>query len=198
MAETKTTRISTSEKTYALKSAPTPGWRPVKGLYKKLDIVVDKGVLRFIHYDGIVPADADFASLDQSLQKGGFDFKLLTNDSPLDLSVDEDCFVILELSSNWNWRFTPEREAIRLGEDVEEYFLLRHIDDDPAIPPSAVATQNCRVINFGASTNKTGKMRPDPFNLYISFLGTDGLNLKVIIDPDIKNQGGHSMEGGAR
>jgi hypothetical protein len=135
--------------------------------------------------------------------------------SPYDISVGyqgkgEQGWVIIELDPDINWRFSPgdygisEKEA-ELGPGAN--FYLRHLSKAGGSweDSKRVKTDDCRILFFGVA-HRGGRNTPNPkdkgscfVNLHVEFYqdefksgpneGKASKTLKIIIDPDVKNDG---------
>lgn len=127
--------------------------------------------------------------------------------SPLDMPVCKQCWVIVELDQEINWRFSPGRPAIT--SKGEEYthaktkghnLWLRHVHLDgrdlPHVDPAAVGPNRCRIAFFAVSHRGHKDFGTDPHhyvNLKVDFFqpGKDGVELVLpcVLDPDVGNEG---------
>lgn len=112
-------------------------------------------------------------------------------------------YVVIQLEL-YNWRFLSAHPAITIGTNhtpngaALAYFLLTHIDDQGvpstgSSPPSSTG-RSCRLIHFGVDPRPKSSTDPsmdiDRFNLYFDLDQGFGDVLPLILDPDIKNDGG--------
>ncbi|HVI34030.1 nucleotide synthetase [Phenylobacterium sp.] len=126
--------------------------------------------------------------------------------SPYDVFVKEQCWVLLELARDLkNWQFTRGERAITTKEDyLDSNCALTHVSGSGAGAPGAVNEDDgCRVAYFAVVRRGTVVPGSDPpaevpfhqyFNLHVEFIqkhkDEDAVRrLKVIFDPDVGNTG---------
>ena len=125
----------------------------------------------------------------------------LGRESPLDIKVSKRCYVVFQLSGEYNWTFDPRHDAVTTKNRRETtYFGLKHVRPrrlgDPIGAP-VVATdgyiEDCKIAYF--AVEPSSKARKDPFNLHVRLgqVSNEGIprgDIVIIIDPDIRNTGG--------
>ncbi len=171
-----------------------PGWTPEFYLYYRLGLELNNGILRFRYLPGSGLADIVAGGVsDFARQVVAGKATVRTPLSALHFAphiwAARKCYVVIELDSTMNWRFSSDSAGLFLKTAAPaQYFALAHMDSENvagnrAPPPPKI----CRVLYFGVSPLTTGD---DAFALHVQFdLGFNKL-LDIIIDPDIKNRGG--------
>jgi hypothetical protein len=126
---------------------------------------------------------------------------------PIDLPITDQCWVILELEKDINWRFSSTQPAVTtkapeeplVNGGVKKFGLnanLRYayengvVVDDPAKGPADV---NCRIVFFRVVGRAKGEVQGMNFvvELYtVVAKGVAGKVIPLIIDPDVPNDGG--------
>lgn len=111
--------------------------------------------------------------------------------NPPSVRIIKKCFVVLHLSEDWNWQFTPATEALRTRDQhTDRYCGLVHVDKNGNSSPDVAGLERTNIIYF-AVTDPVPRENDvtDPFNLSVML---DGIlhNTQIVIDPDIKNDGG--------
>jgi hypothetical protein len=118
--------------------------------------------------------------------------------SPLDISVTQQCWVVVELGASFNnWQFTVDDYGCTTKAKPNDRNLgLVHVyndKDDPLGDVGGVVREaGCRVLYFGVRErgrkNSTNSDNPDSdgFNFHIEFVQSNGTT-RIIIDPDVKN-----------
>jgi len=190
-----------------LEDLPQP-WEPDEIRYLEIDIEASAGYVKFLYansrhvtgisidafIDGLTP-NANF--LLAAAEPAG---------TPLDINVTKKCYIVLKLSSAWNWHYQEDRDAVSLKQSYPgSYGGLVHVVPDPAnpqgpglrIPAGQAPGQTCMLVYFAAIQPPTMQYRHH-LNLHVELdQGTDDagnrLTLPIILDPDIRNSGGHGM-----
>lgn len=126
--------------------------------------------------------------------------------SPYDVGVSEQCWVMVQLDPKLkNWQFTNGEFGCTTKAEANDHNCnLRHVypNGDVSKPLERVQRDGCRVLYLGVAKRD----KPDPsnsalgsefFNFHVEFIqqtpGAPERRLKVIFDPDIKNEGNHSI-----
>jgi len=125
---------------------------------------------------------------------------------PIDLDITGQCWVVLELAEDINWRFSSQQPAVTTK--VAETPLapgktglnadLRYVYDDEAHtvvadPAQGPAGVNCRIVYFRVVGRAEGKGQGMNFVVELYTVVENGVADKVIpliIDPDVPNDGG--------
>lgn len=126
-------------------------------------------------------------------------------ESPLDIKVTQQCWLLIQLDPDKNWQFTPGQVPCTLKEEdlYGRNIQLRHVfsKNGKAIK-GAVSDGGCQTIFFGVVQRGPveGEVKPDPgrcgINLNVEFVQLDGTvakKLQLIIDPDVPNDGGTTI-----
>jgi hypothetical protein len=115
--------------------------------------------------------------------------------TPLDIQVDQPCYVVLQLDPHIAWKFREGGPALTTklaypGKNAE----LRHVG--PNGVPSPTPVPDCKIVYFAAVDRSTGDVQE--FNFYVAFEQTleDGRTdtMEVMIDPDIPNGNGEFLK----
>lgn len=125
--------------------------------------------------------------------------------SPLDIDVDRQCWLLIQLDPSKNWQFTVDQVPCTLKEEdlYGNNIYLRHVyQDSKTGEKGAVKRDGCKTIFFGV-VQRGGENdceKPEPgrcgINLNVEFIQDDGSitkKLKLIIDPDVPNDGGTTI-----
>lgn len=131
---------------------------------------------------------------------------ILNNDekiivSPFDMTFQNQCWIVIQIESKINnWQFSVDDYGLTTKVDSDRHCSLRHVENGKVQPAGErVKDDGCRVLYFGivARAGKGHVGASELFNFHTEFL-TPGLDeqgkpitkrLKVIFDPDIKNEG---------
>ena len=102
--------------------------------------------------------------------------------------------VIVRLNSENDWKFWPEERGLRIESvDLHRVVNLRHATLDPngqlSLEPLSPRDVTCQVISFDVVTPPAPWPRGRPVNLFIATSGQDGVDVPLIVDPDVKNGG---------
>jgi len=131
--------------------------------------------------------------------------------TPIDLDVHEQCWLLIELDPDINWRFSSDYLACTTKEPEPPCkdqpdgprsgfnVCLRYAYSDGTVvrfPQDANPGANCRFIFFGVVHRDDKKGQA--FNLFVEFYQTDdnGKTWKVlptVLDPDVPNDGGQGF-----
>ena len=120
-------------------------------------------------------------------------------ESPLDINISDNCWIIFELDRNINWQFSrdsPHCLTTKLNK-YSNYFNLRHVTKENIFNGGTPPGENCNFIYFAVGKKDSEfKNFNDAFNLHVEFLQKryDGTpqRLKLLIDPEVRNPGGTS------
>lgn len=127
-------------------------------------------------------------------------------ESPLDMAVSEQCWLVVELDSTVNWHYARDARACTSKHSNSPHGLgghnlwLRHVyADGRALEKTTkddLGVEGCRVLFFGVAHRGHPKRNTSEhhyFNLKIEYfqLSADGRNLvlPVVLDPDVGNDG---------
>lgn len=108
--------------------------------------------------------------------------------SQYDMAVREPCYVVVELDPDrTNWQFENGIAALTTKDDpTEDNWGLIHAYANGKHSAGKATRDGCRVIYFGVA-QRTG-WQSSFVNLHTEFLQAS-TRLKVIIDPDVPNEG---------
>jgi hypothetical protein len=191
---------------YELGPDPDPDWVPDEIVYYKLTLNTQNPLqFGFAANSGTRPW-TNQASLDSLLDDARADrvsgLKKLNwqKESAPDIRVVNKCYVILHLDPNWNWHLLPGMFALRVGDEtVETYCGLRHCPDVggaflkpvgvPRVAPRAADI--CHILYFAVTDVRPAGTAADSCNLFVQFAMADNHFIPVLVDPDIKNDGGN-------
>jgi hypothetical protein len=186
--------------------APAAGsWMPYTVKYYKLSLDSSNGLTFTYPLSGSAPWK-DVATYQGLLRKAALGQITAADVPPLtvpqsapDLIVGYPCYIILELDRSWNWYFTPDVAAIASSIDCStKYQGLEHYGaagngpyDLPPGQAQQTPNEKCYVLTF-AVTHCAPKAAgvSDACNLCVQFDNGSGSIIPMIIDPDIKNNGG--------
>jgi hypothetical protein len=187
---------------------PTMSWTPKYAQYYKLGFSVDPATnnLAFTFSPGCgyreLQSQADLDQFVVDFTAGSpkvKDFKV--KEPGPHFTLFDKAYIAIELDRG-NWRFMNNHPGITIGPNhtpnanpKAAYFKLVHIDEngDPTGSKTPVSPgPACRKMYFGVNPRKsTGNTETDKdrFNLFFE-IDQDNHVLPLILDPDIKNQGG--------
>ncbi|USQ97369.1 nucleotide synthetase [Caulobacter sp. RL271] len=123
--------------------------------------------------------------------------------SPLDIPITQQCWVVVQLGDSVsNWRFSPEEYGCTTkAPSNDRNICLIHAYNDPddelGDPGAVVRDSGCKLLYFGVrkrGPKNSGMPNPDRdgFNFHIEFIKPAG-PVKVIFDPDVKNESENSI-----
>lgn len=131
-------------------------------------------------------------------------------ESPLDMGVEEQCWLLVQLDPAINWQFAKGEFPCTLKEPdlTGRNMLLRHVYDDKTDYSGPVKEDGCKTMFF-AVAQRDKKDTSEPYgawrcfvNFNVEFIQTDNdpktneqktTRLKLIIDPDVPNEGPDSI-----
>lgn len=117
---------------------------------------------------------------------------------PLNIPVDDQCYVVVELDRKIKWRFSKTLPAVTTKYDYgEKNAYLQHIYDKKEGGSDCNRNgSDCHIVCFGVVWRREDKIHKDPtlFNFHVELY--DEINdksVEIIIDPDITNPGGNGI-----
>lgn len=168
------------------------GWTPavIKHYLVDIDIQTNNKEIRFkfksqsTKYTGTTIEDVIRENPPSSL--------LSIEDNPLDINAQQECYIIIELTSDFDWQFSRDGDGITLKDNFSNRFVdLTHVfKDGSVIKGGSQMKPGCRMVYFAVIDPPKGE---HPFNMHVDLLYpamTPEARLPIVIDPDIKHPGG--------
>lgn len=117
---------------------------------------------------------------------------LIPPPGPIDIVVEQACYVVIELDSAIDWQFRSGGAGVTAKADYsDDNCELRHVNADGTITVDAPGKNGCRIIYFSVVRRQNGVDDRQHFNLHVEFPQAAGYNsIEIIIDPDVPNNGG--------
>ncbi len=116
--------------------------------------------------------------------------------TPFDIEVVEQCYVVVELDLAVNWRFREGSMGISTKFDFgDSNFGLTFVDETGGVNQGKVPT-NCRLLYFSVAERRPPSRQGFNFDMVFQFASTDPQVtrwLPVLFDPDIPSSGGSSF-----
>lgn len=111
---------------------------------------------------------------------------------PIDILVENPCYVVIELDPNIDWFFRTGGAGVTAKQPYDQDNCdLMHVNGIGDVTADAPNVQGCRIVYFSVVHRKSGVDDRQHFNLHVEFPQAAGYNsIEIIIDPDVPNNGG--------
>jgi hypothetical protein len=180
---------------YPLFTNPPAGWVPEFSYAVELTYKYEGGVPLFAYRD-LTSYSNSRNIINKELSETPFgDYYTLDQfNKELDLTVNQNCQVVIKMDDDKDMSWSLERDAVTTKNilDSRYYFMLKYVRNRYGYPrPKFPAEEKCRQVSFGCLLNKDyPNLDQHPFNLNLIIVNPDGQDVKIHIDPDIRNPGG--------
>lgn len=116
--------------------------------------------------------------------------------TPFDIEVTEQCYVVLELDLAVNWRFREGSMGVSTKLDFgDSNFGLGFVDEAGGVAHDQVPT-DCRLLWFSVAERRPPSRQGFNLDMVFQFASSDPavtLALPTLFDPDIPSSGGSSF-----
>ncbi|MDO8377998.1 nucleotide synthetase [Phenylobacterium sp.] len=184
-----------------LQTNPPPNFKAMEVVYARYTLAAMGKKLRFwaeqsgVFQGGTLddllaqrcgPTPTDVVTVPKVANGGGAGGRPITD---RDVLVDMPCFLVMELSPDWDWQFRTQDVGVTSKEDYnDDNCDLWHINPDGARSRRTPNGNDCRLVVFSAVRRQAQERQK--FNLHIEVVQSPNDSVEIIIDPDVPNNGG--------